>query len=226
MCDDLCRDTVPPSNPPATAAPRLLALEFAILYGLPPIVAVLPWRVNPLPLLWLATLYCLCILRADPEFDRSRLNQASALGKNWLPILALFAAVAVVVIVLVHKLERPQWFALVRSYPWLWAVIMVLYPLLSVYPQGIVYRVFLFHRYRRWVRGAPALVLTSAAAFSLAHVLFHNRLAVACTFAGGLLFAWRYLRTGSLLVSAFEHALYGCLMFTVGLGRYFYHAGR
>jgi len=38
-----------------------------------------------------------------------------------------------------------------------------------------------------------------------------------------LLFAARYAETGSLATSSFEHALYGCWLFTVGLGQYFYH---
>jgi membrane protease YdiL (CAAX protease family) len=54
------------------------------------------------------------------------------------------------------------------------------------------------------------------------HIVFRNPLAMALTFAGGILFAWRYEKTGSLFVSSFEHALYGCFLFTIGLGRYFY----
>jgi uncharacterized protein len=46
---------------------------------------------------------------------------------------------------------------------------------------------------------------------------------VALTFAGGLLFAWRYKTTGSLFTSSLEHALYGCWFFTIGIGQYFYH---
>jgi membrane protease YdiL (CAAX protease family) len=222
----LSPDSVPQiANAPAVSR-RLLVLEFALLYGAPLIVALLPLRVNPIPLLWLATWYCLWILRADPAFDRACLSNAGAFAKSWVSIVALFAAVALVVIALVYWLQRPALFGLLRTYPWLWAIIMVLYPVLSVYPQGIVYRVFLCHRYRRWFRGESALVATSAAAFSLAHVLLHSPVAVACTFAAGVLFAWRYLKTRSLLASSFEHALYGCLMFTVGLGRYFYHAAR
>jgi len=48
-------------------------------------------------------------------------------------------------------------------------------------------------------------------------------LAPALTLAGGLLFAFRYAQTGSLATSCFEHALYGCWLFTVGLGQNFYH---
>ena len=44
------------------------------------------------------------------------------------------------------------------------------------------------------------------------------------TAAGGLLFAWDYARHRSLRVTWIEHSLYGCLIFTVELGRLFYTA--
>jgi uncharacterized protein len=66
------------------------------------------------------------------------------------------------------------------------------------------------------------LILASGVAFSVMHVVLRNPLAVSLTFVGGILFAYRFHETGSLLVSSFEHALYGCYLFTIGLGRYFY----
>jgi membrane protease YdiL (CAAX protease family) len=42
------------------------------------------------------------------------------------------------------------------------------------------------------------------------------------SFFGGLIFAWRYLRTNSFWAVALEHALYGNLIFTIGLGVYFF----
>jgi hypothetical protein len=121
-------------------------------------------------------------------------------------------------------------FELVRERPLLWGLIMVLYPVLSVYPQSIVYRAFLMHRYAELAGGAyvenrqsSILIFLSAVAFAFMHIIFRNPLAVVMTFAGGLLFAWRYRRSDSLAASALEHSLYGCLLFTLGLGRYFYH---
>jgi hypothetical protein len=54
------------------------------------------------------------------------------------------------------------------------------------------------------------------------HLVFRNPIAPTLTFFGGILFAWRYQHTQSLALSSLEHALYGCLLFTVGLGQYFY----
>jgi membrane protease YdiL (CAAX protease family) len=115
-----------------------------------------------------------------------------------------------------------EW-SLVRQSPGFWAVVMVLYPVLSVYPQGLVYRAFFFERYAVLFPGKWTMIVASALAFAFMHLIFRNWLAVGLTFAGGLLFAARYAETGSLATSCFEHALYGCWLFTVGLGQYFYH---
>jgi membrane protease YdiL (CAAX protease family) len=114
-----------------------------------------------------------------------------------------------------------------RSHPAFWLVVMVAYPVLSVYPQGIIYRAFVFERYRGLFPGTLLMIFVSAAVFGFSHIIFRSPWSVVLTFAAGLLFAWRFSVTNSLLVSALEHALYGCYMFTVGLGGLFYHgAGR
>ena len=45
------------------------------------------------------------------------------------------------------------------------------------------------------------------------------------TLLGGWLFARTNLRTRSLLATTVEHAAYGCLLFTVGLARWFVTGG-
>jgi uncharacterized protein len=49
-------------------------------------------------------------------------------------------------------------------------------------------------------------------------------LALILTFLGGVLFGLRYWQTESLLVSSFEHALYGCAIFTIGAGSSLIHS--
>jgi uncharacterized protein len=49
---------------------------------------------------------------------------------------------------------------------------------LSVYPQGIIYRAFFFERYRGLFPGPAMLIVVSAAAFSFAHIIFRNPIAV------------------------------------------------
>lgn len=54
------------------------------------------------------------------------------------------------------------------------------------------------------------------------HIIFRNPVAPLLTLPGGYLFATTYTRTRSLLITGIEHALYGDLVFTIGLGIYFY----
>lgn len=205
--------------------PRLaLILEFVVLF----IVLPLAYRFSPirfpaLPLLWTAAMYACWQSLRDPHFDRNRLWNVGALRGHATGILCIFAVFGVALWLGVRQFAPGLEWNFVRSNPAFWAIVMVLYPVLSVYPQGLLYRAFFFERYAGLFPGKWPMVVASALAFSFMHLVFRNVLAVLLTFAGGLLFAARYAETGSLATSCFEHALYGCWLFTVGLGRYFYH---
>lgn len=207
----------------------LLAIEFLLLFFIGPAVfAYTRHRIPAIPALWAVTFYCLFILLHDPQFDRRRLGwrvEDAAATRQYAPqILCLWAVAVVIGIILILKYAPSDFLNLPRSKPLAWLLVMVLYPTLSVYPQGIVYRVFMFERYRPLFGAGWGIVVASAAAFILVHIVFRNPLALILTFLGGVLFGLRYWQTGSLLVSSFEHALYGCAIFTIGIGRSFYHA--
>lgn len=219
----------------------LLLSEFLLLFvGIPlALFFRLATKLPPLPILWVVAVYCFVVLWRDPAFDRRQLWNATALRRQLPQILAIFAVGSVIVTVLVRQYAPDLFLILLRTRPRLWAYIMVGYPLFSVYPQGIIYRAFFFHRYRPLFSvDAPAvgaigwqlslnircwiMILASAATFAFMHILFHNWIALALTFPGGIFFARRYLDTRSLCVSSLEHALYGCFLFTIGLGQFFY----
>jgi hypothetical protein len=201
-----------------------LILEFAILFvGLPLGYRFSPVRFPALPLLWLATAYAWWQLLRDPRFDRMRLWNLGALPGRLGAILGIFVIASFVLWLGVRRFAPHLEWNFVRQNPALWAVVMVLYPVLSVYPQGLLYRAFFFERYGELFPAKWTMIAASAAAFAFVHIIFRNGLAVGLTAAGGLLFAARYAETGSLATSSFEHALYGCWLFTVGLGQYFYH---
>ena len=205
--------------------PRMaLIVEFLVLFvGLPLAYRFAPVRIPALPVLWVITAYALWQLMRDARFDRGRMWNSGALPGRIGVILVIFAVVAVVIGLGVRWFAPELEWSFVRSHPGFWAIVMVAYPVLSVYPQGIIYRAFFFERYGALFPSRWAILLASAAAFAFMHLIFRNWLAVGLTFAGGLLFAARYAETGSLATSSFEHALYGCWLFTVGLGQYFYH---
>jgi membrane protease YdiL (CAAX protease family) len=201
-----------------------LVVEFIVLFvALPLAYRFWPGRIPALPLLWVVAAYAWFQLARDRRFERTRMWNIGALPGRAVVIVVIFAVVALLIWLGVRRFAPDLEWNFVRNNPVFWAIVMVAYPVLSVYPQGIIYRAFFFERYggvfpSRWV-----MIVASAAAFAFMHIIFRNWLAVALTFAGGLLFAARYAETGSLATSSFEHALYGCWLFTVGLGQYFYH---
>lgn len=201
-----------------------LIAEFLLLFVAAPLgYRFSPVRIPALPLLWAVSGYAWWQLMRDPHFDRQRLWNAGVLPGHLAAILITFAVAAFVIWLGVHRFAPEREWSFVRRSPGFWAVVMVAYPVLSVYPQGVLYRAFFFERYAALFPGRWSLIVASAAAFAFLHIIFRNPLAPALTLAGGLLFAYRYAETGSLAASCFEHALYGCWLFTVGLGEYFYH---
>jgi hypothetical protein len=104
----------------------------------------------------------------------------------------------------------------------LWVMIMVFYPLFSVLPQEIIYRLFFFERYKSLFGSERMLILMSGIAFGHAHIMFNNWVAYSMSMVGGWIFAHTYSKTRSFPVVWLEHAIYGCFLFTIGLGWYFY----
>lgn len=202
----------------------LLVLEYVSLFFGLPLLYYFGWV--PLPLfcaLWLLAAGCGWVLLADRRFDRRQLWNARDLGRRLFRACIPFVVVAPLLLLGTVLFEPDRFFAFVRRRPVVWAVVMVLYPILSAYPQGLVYRTFVFQRYGAVFSGRWAIVVTSAVAFSFVHIVFHNWVAPVLSFVGGVLFAWTYEKTRSSLVATVQHALFGCYLFTIGLGWYFYH---
>jgi uncharacterized protein len=211
----------------ATSGQGVLVVEFLFLFVVLPLAfRFKPFHFPPIPALWLIAGYCFWRLWNDPAFDRRVLWNSQSLPAQLPGVLLTFIVIGALIAVGVYWFRPGLLFNFFRRAPALWAIVMVLYPVASVYPQGIVYRAFLLYRYRLLFPNSILLLVASAAAFSFAHIIFRNPVAVTLTLFGGLLFAWRYTHTNSLFASAFEHALYGCFMFTIGLGEYFYKGAR
>ncbi len=176
-----------------------------------------------IPLLLVFAAGCLVLLMRDPDFSRRCLWNFAGLVNGIRQVLAVFVFAGAGLTAAVLLLQPAAFLSFVKERPDIWALVMVLYPLVSVYPQELVFRAFMFHRYRGVFPTPWVMVLVSAVSFGFVHIVFLNFVAVLLSVVGGFLFAWTYQRTRSLLAACVEHSLYGCLIFTIGLGGYFFH---
>lgn len=198
------------------------AAECALLFGLMPLAYLAGWVPLPkIPLLLIFFALTLLLLLRDPAFDRRRLWGAHTMRGPWRGIFLRFALCAPALALFTAFLYSDHFLDLPRERPGVWLALLVLYPLLSVYPQEIVYRVFFYHRYSMLFGDRRLMCIVNAAAFGHMHIVYENWIAVVFTFFGGLLFARTYAERRAALPVCVEHALYGCLVFTIGLGRYF-----
>ncbi|KAF0095462.1 MAG: membrane protein of unknown function [Puniceicoccaceae bacterium 5H] len=200
----------------------VLWLEWAVLFVLLPVIAWLDlihaskFLIFAVPFVY--TLIVARLTRLSPPPERP---QPPRFRQVWLLRLALCAPA---ITLLTWWLMPESFLGFPRSsFDW-WLVVMALYPFLSALPQEFMYRRFYFARYERIFGSGPVLFWSSVLAFSGLHLMYDHWMSLLLTLIAGYFFTQTYQRTGRLLDAWWEHALYGNLVFTVGLGRYFYEA--
>ena len=177
-------------------------------------------RVLMLAVLWLGAAAIHLFLTKRQRVSHPEERNRAGFRAGARAVVLRFAILAALVAIAVSRFAPQVFLSFPRERPEFWLLVVMLYPVLSVWPQELIYRSFLFYRYRPIVGDALGYVVASALALGYAHPMFLNWIAPAMTCAGGALFATSYRKHRSLTLSCFEHARYGCMVFTVGLGNF------
>jgi membrane protease YdiL (CAAX protease family) len=197
-----------------------LWLEFLLIFGgAPLIILAVRDRLFTIGVLWAGAAvmhFYTCGLNDSTKVEETPYREKIKY------ILIRFVMLAPVIAAATWILVPGVFLSFPRQRPWIWAIVVVLYPLLSVWPQEMIYRAFFYRRYAPLFGIGSGYVLASSLAFGYMHIIFINPVAVVLSVLGGLLFAWNYVRHQSLGLVSLEHSLYGCLIFTIGLGRFFF----
>jgi membrane protease YdiL (CAAX protease family) len=122
----------------------------------------------------------------------------------------------------VYLFERERLFDLPKGNILVWGLLCTFYPFFSAYGQEIIYRTFLFRRYTSLFKKEWMVILASGISFSFVHIIYYSPVSILLTLIGGLYFAYQYSRTRSVLFTAILHGIMGIIVFTVGLGEYFW----
>lgn len=211
----------------ARAGRRLqLWLEMSLLFvGLP---AAMMFLLDPrllFPILAGLSLVGLALLALTPGF-RWRSLIEGPIGPHWRMSVVFLVGAAALVGGLTLWLRPWALFSIPLERPQLWLVIILFYPFVSALPQELLYRALFFERYGALfgagVSGRRRAVVINALLFGFAHAFYWNWVVVGLTTMAGWFFADAYANRGSFALAWFWHALGGVLVFTIGLGGYFY----
>ncbi|MFT3973106.1 MAG: CPBP family intramembrane metalloprotease [Amaricoccus sp.] len=211
------------ASPQAPTRRARLGVEFALIYLAAPVVLA-----TALPPSWLHPLFlgvtaaAIGLLRVTPDFRWRELGHGWR-SLDWREIGLVAALTAVASLGFVLWLVPESLLRLPRRVPGFWLLLMVLYPILSALPQEIVFRALFFRRYGALFPDRRVAVLVNGGVFALAHLLFWSPVTLSMTFVGGLLFARGYLGRGGFAQAWVMHAICGLIIFTMGLGMFFYH---
>jgi len=200
-----------------------LRLEMLALFGIVPVLLYYDIiQLYEILTLLLFFMVIMIILIFDKSFDKKDLFTFRNL-RVYLPTIIDRFVLSAVVLTFITLIAVPDKFlGFAGSRPQFWIIVMIAYPMISVFPQELIYRVFMFHRYKALLNRPVLRILVSAIMFGWVHIVFNNIYAVVLSFIGGLIFGYTYEKSRSIGVVAFEHALYGDFIFTIGLGTFFF----
>lgn len=203
----------------------LKILEISILFVLLPLVANhyrVEFKLFIIPLILLLSVFCLYILMRDENFNRKNLGFKKTTKNKLRKVLFRVVFGFMALIVFVYLFDDSLLFSFPQQNFRIWLIVIILYPFLSVYPQELIFRTFIFHRYKNLFNSKIQLIIFSSAAFGFAHIIYGNFIAVILSTLGGFIFANTYSKSKSTILVSIEHGIWGDIIFTVGLGMYFY----
>lgn len=203
----------------------LLIIEIIILFIVLPLLVF--FDLIPLPkllVLLIGFAYVIFVLYQTVKIKELlpfRFSKFKEKSKRFLT----YTFISAITLVLFTALYTPETlFQFPRQQPYVWLMVMILYPFLSAYPQEVIYRVFIFERYKKILPNEVYSTILSIVAFTFLHIIYDNWIAVILSFFGAILFTISYKKTKSLTIVTIEHIILGNLVFTIGLGHYFYEA--
>ena len=212
---------------PGVGARRTARLwaEFLILFlGMPLAMATVLSDRHPFAVLGVMTLVGLALLAVTPGFRWRSLLPSQALGRHWRATAVFLLGASGLIYAVTHTYLPHRLFAMPLYNERLWLMIMALYPIFSALPQELLYRSLFFERYGVLFGGHGRLaILVNGLCFGLAHLFFYNPVAILLSTLGGVAFAYAYVTYRSFPLAFLWHSLAGQLVFTIGLGLFFYH---
>ncbi|MBF0103388.1 MAG: CPBP family intramembrane metalloprotease [Desulfobacterales bacterium] len=175
-----------------------------------------------IPLLVIASVLCCAYLLKNNELVLHKLLYSNRVHDHLKQIIVSFLPIALLMTIFTYFFVNNRFFVFPIAKPGACWMFILIYPILSALPQEIIFKSFFFHRYRSLFPTDKAIIIFNGLCFGLAHLWYANMIAPVISAFGGMLLAYRYLKTNSLLMVSIEHSIWGIFIYCIGLGWYFY----
>ena len=197
--------------------------EFALLFFGIPLLMFLDTRiVHPSVVLLPFLIFIVIVLKFSSGFKFRELIALKVSREGWIRTGIVVLASTVIMIAFVMLFDRKNLFNLPRANPLIWLLLCTFYPIFSAYTQEVIFRTFLYHRYKSLFSNQWSFVLASGITFGFAHIVYYSPVSMILTLLAGLFLSFVYYKTRSVLFTAILHGLLGIMIFTIGLGHYFW----
>ena len=197
---------------------RYKSVEFFIIFILIPLSYLLEYPIIYKLIIGVVGFIYVIYILTKVEKNRFKIQKDLNWKLFWKQTLLKLILIAIITSTFVWFTNKESLFEVVLNKSKLWLIILFVYSIFSVYPQELIYRTFFFQRYQSLFKSELLFIILNASVFSLGHIFFKNTLVLFLTFIGGILFALTFNKTKSTLLVSIEHAVYGCWLFTVGMG--------
>mgnify|MGYP001303685949 CR=1 FL=1 len=202
---------------------KRLLVEFIIIYILLPSAIIftntiiLKSKIIVFSSLFLVFFISIYLLKSTPNFSFKNLKKK--VDWNFCLIFSLIFMVSGFLYTTIFDSELL--FSLPRDFFFIWLLVLIVYPILSVVPQEIIFRVLFFERYACLFKNLSLCLIFNSLIFAYIHLVFENFHAFFITVITSPIFAYAYLKK-SFKTCLLIHTIGGQLVFTYGLGKYFY----
>ena len=199
-----------------------LGLEFIILFfGLPLMLLYSTNLLNPSSILIPIVLLLIYYLKKQ-RFHWREIKMFKIPPGFLLVNIMMILLSSAIIFIWVYFNYKEDLFNLPQLNFKIWLLFILFYPLFSASLQEIIYRVFMFRRYKELFVKPWMIIIASGLAFSFAHIFYLSAISLVLTFIMGVYLAYLYLKTRSFLLVALIHSFYGNFVFTIGLGEHFW----
>ena len=121
-------------------------------------------------------------------------------------------------------LPERLWFLLIQA-PQVMLWIAIVYQIVQVVPQELIYRALFFGRYGNMFSSRKQAIFVNALLFTFGHLMYWHPIVFIASFFGSVIFSNAYFRPRGFMQACALHGIAGNAIFASGLGWLFYSGG-